>query len=225
MAQTAYSHHLADWDQLALAERNGAQDDAERDALTDTAEPEDDADTLIDPCPSFAGLAVDLGPVQVQRYNANETLAEIAALLPTLTEQFEAELEEIMSITRDVIREVYAKSFQANLPTMLDNHLAALLKHVRKLTTDAVRIEVRMTTDDPSSLERRLARHRSDNVNLTLVPSITPGHCTAALAWPHGTIAFDAGILARGVAEVFADPAVQPPPPKAMRAASHWDEP
>jgi hypothetical protein len=223
MAQTAYSRHLTDWDQLAQTLREADRQAVAQTAQMETPEPEDDWDMLIDPCPSFVGLSADLGPLLAQGSAATETLAQIAATLPTLTHQFEAALEEIMGITRDVIREVYLTSFQANLPTILDNHLEAMVIALQKMTTDAVRIEVRMTTDDLPSLERRLSRHRTDKVSLTMIPSTAPGHCTANLTWADSTIAFDAGILARGVAEVFADPAILPAPPKAMRATSHWD--
>ncbi len=219
----AYSVHLADWDQVAITEREAALEAARRAAETRATEPEDDPDLLLDPCPSFAGLSADLGPPPALHSNATEALGRIAATLPDLSGQFDAALEDILSVTRDMIAEVYARSFQTGLPTILDTHLASLLVNLRKTTTDSVRVEVRMTTDDLPALERRLARHRNDNVSLVMIPSTAPGHCTATLAWSGGTIAFDAGILARGIAEIFADPAVLPAPPRAMRAASHWD--
>jgi len=80
-----------------------------------------------------------------------------------------------------------------------------------------------MTTDDVAALERRLARHRSDTVTLEMIPSSAPGHCTATLVWRKGNIAFDAGILYRGIKEIFTEPEVQPLLPKAMTLAAHWD--
>lgn len=219
----SYSQLLADWDQLAQAQREAEREAAARSAEAEAAEPEDDLFQLIDPCPSFAGLAVDFGAPVTRSGSAQDSLDRIAAALPALAAQFDAQLLEVLDLTRDVIREVYAKTFHMNLPTILDNNLAGLVTQLRKTTVDALQIEVRMTCDDTDALERRLARHRNDTVSLAMIPSSKPGHCTATVTWPNGVIAFDASILARGIEEIFTDPEVLPAPPKAMRAATHWD--
>ena len=131
VTSTAYSQHLADWDQIAVADEQSTQASEADGAADSLQEQEEDLDLLIDPCPSFAGLSADLGCASPRHGSAAESLERIAIALPELREQFDEHLGQIVNIFRDVIADVYAKSFHNNLPTILDNNLAGVIHNIR----------------------------------------------------------------------------------------------